>query len=585
MKILLYCSAFNGLSQRAWLELNASGHDLSVHLASDDRPLELVCRAVEPDLVICPYLKDRVPAAVWRRYRTIIIHPGPMGDRGPSSLDWAIAEGAAAWGVTALQAVEEMDAGPIWATRTFSIPAATIQGSTATPPRKSALYNGPVADLAIELIHEVVAKAADPRFQPRPLDYGRTEVTGRLRPMMTQADRAISWEDPTDAIVRSIRAADGSPGVRTMLAERPVSVFDAWPGPEGHATERHVAPRQVSQAPGRIVAVRNGAVQVATGDGTLWIGQARDGSGDGRPALKLPAASVLRNRLQDALVLLPDLGERLGGGNDIIYRREGTVGVLHFEFYNGAMSTRQCRRLRSAFRRAAGHDTKVLVLRAGDVFSNGINLNTIEASRNPARESWRNINAINDLCREIITCTDQLVVASVGGNAGAGGVMLALGADQVFVRKPVVLNPHYATMGLYGSEYWTYVLPQRVGAGMAEHLTSACLPIGADFAARVGLADFVVPGERDDFEAVVLDRAQSLAGSSRYTKLLEQKQRRRARDERRKPLQAYRAEELAEMSRDMFDNRSGFAQARRAFVHKQRPTVSNGRRRVGRSHG
>ena len=47
------------------------------------------------------------------------------------------------------------------------------------------------------------------------------------------------------------------------------------------------------------------------------------------------------------------------------------------------------------------------------------------------------------------------MVTSVGGNAGAGGVMLALGADEVLTREGVVLNPHYRTMGLYGSEYWT----------------------------------------------------------------------------------------------------------------------------------
>jgi putative two-component system hydrogenase maturation factor HypX/HoxX len=39
-------------------------------------------------------------------------------------------------------------------------------------------------------------------------------------------------------------------------------------------------------------------------------------------------------------------------------------------------------------------------------------------------------------------------------------------------------------------------------------------------------------------------------------------------DERRKPLDAYRAEELAEMSRDMFDDRSGFRLARQEFVRK-----------------
>ena len=41
--------------------------------------------------------------------------------------------------------------------------------------------------------------------------------------------------------------------------------------------------------------------------------------------------------------------------------------------------------------------------------------------------------------------------------------MLALGADRVLLRDGIVLNPHYRTMGLFGSEYWTYVLPRRVG--------------------------------------------------------------------------------------------------------------------------
>ena len=49
-----------------------------------------------------------------------------------------------------------MDAGPIWASRTFPLPNAA--------PRKSSLYNGPVADAAMECILEVVDKAAEPAF-------------------------------------------------------------------------------------------------------------------------------------------------------------------------------------------------------------------------------------------------------------------------------------------------------------------------------------------------------------------------------------------------------------------------------------
>ena len=54
-------------------------------------------------------------------------------------------------------------------------------------------------------------------------------------------------------------------------------------------------------------------------------------------------------------------------------------------------------------------------------------------------------------------------MVAMRGNAGAGGVFMALAADKVFARHHVVLNPHYKSMGnLYGSEYWTYLLPKRL---------------------------------------------------------------------------------------------------------------------------
>ena len=35
VKVLLLCSSFNGLSQRAWTELRGAGHELRVQLAAD----------------------------------------------------------------------------------------------------------------------------------------------------------------------------------------------------------------------------------------------------------------------------------------------------------------------------------------------------------------------------------------------------------------------------------------------------------------------------------------------------------------------------------------------------------------------
>jgi enoyl-CoA hydratase/carnithine racemase len=105
------------------------------------------------------------------------------------------------------------------------------------------------------------------------------------------------------------------------------------------------------------------------------------------------------------------------------------VGYLHFAFYNGVMSTNQCQRLREAFLLVRQRPTKVLVLMGGtDFWSNGINLNIIEATVDPAYESWRNIHAINDLVRDIIMTDSRLVISALQGNAAARGVMLALAA-------------------------------------------------------------------------------------------------------------------------------------------------------------
>jgi putative two-component system hydrogenase maturation factor HypX/HoxX len=553
LRILLLCSAFNGLSQRVWIELREAGHEVTVELATSAAAMVSAVSTFEPDLIICPFLRERVPREVWDRYRTIIVHPGPKGDRGPSSLDWAILTGERRWGVTALQAVEEMDAGPIWATRTVTLPS--------TAPRKSALYNGPIADAALDVVREVVVKATDPTFRPEPLEYGRPDVIGRLRPAMRAADRRFEWSGSTTSVLRAIRAADGSPGARTTLAGEEVAVFDAHPGPA------------IAARPGTIVRRRHGSILVRTGDGGVWLGQVRtDGS------TKLPAAIALAHHLHgvpEELSTVQSAREHIH--TEISYRRHGVVGVLGFDLYTGAMSTGHCRRLAAAFRHAASQPTRVLVLRGGDTFSNGIHLNVIDAAPSPSLEAWRNINAIDELCREIIACTRQLTITSLAGNAGAGGVMLALGADRVVVRDGVVLNPHYATMGLFGSEYWTYVLPRRVGPAQAAALTANCLPIGAAQAVRIGLADDVRPGAPAEFERAVLDEAILLAGRRDYPRLLERKRTARSNDESRKPLDAHRSEELAEMSRDIFDDRHDFADARRAFITKRKPASTPAR--------
>ncbi|MFI5492719.1 hydrogenase maturation protein [Actinoplanes sp. NPDC051859] len=548
MRVLLLVSAFNGLSQRVWCALREAGHEVGVLHATSARDMIDGVHAAQPELILCPYLKDRVPAEIWQRWRTVIVHPGPVGDRGPSSLDWAITEGAPAWGVTALQAVEEMDAGPIWATRTFGMPAA---------PRKSSLYNGPVADAALECALEVVAKAADPAFRPTAATELTVEVQGaRPRPAMKQADRAFDWTAPSEHIVRRIRAADGAPGVRTELAGLEVFAYDAHPG-----LARGVRP-------GAIAARRQGAVLVGTGDGSIWLGHLRDATEPG--SCKLPATALLGRRLRTVpqSPLPAGIEPEAPSYRQIRYRRSGPIGWLAFDFYNGAMSAGHCRRLLAAFRHAAGQDTRVLVLRGGtDSFSNGIHLNVAEAAADPAASAWANIKAINEVCKALIRCTRQVVISAYAGSAGAGGAMLGLGADVVAARDGVVLNPYY-DMGLYGSELHTYTLPRRVGAETAQRLIDAKLPVSATEAASLGLVDEVGPRHPEAYAEWLTALATRHADPRTAGRRRAAKVKRLAGD--RVPLDVYESRELAEMSADMFGDRSGFAAARRAFVGKVR---------------
>ena len=95
-----------------------------------------------PDLIVAPFLKRAIPEAVWKHHRCIVIHPGIEGDRGPSALDWAVLDGESRWGVTALQANAEMDAGDIWASVEFDM----------RPASKGSLYRNEVTEAAVEAV-------------------------------------------------------------------------------------------------------------------------------------------------------------------------------------------------------------------------------------------------------------------------------------------------------------------------------------------------------------------------------------------------------------------------------------------------
>ncbi|HXW70363.1 MAG TPA: hydrogenase maturation protein [Methylocella sp.] len=563
MKIHFLTSAHNSLSQRLLIELEKRGHQVSVTLASSDAAMLQSVAEQRPDLIIAPMLKCAIPEAIWGKHLCLIVHPGIVGDRGPSSLDWAIMNGEKEWGVSILQAAAEFDAGPIWAARTFALKNG--------PCAKSSLYRHEVTEAAVEAVLEAVWKFETEQFSPEPLDYGKPGVRGRLCPPMRQGDRTIDWRrDSTETILRKIGAADSTPGVLDDIWCWPFYLYGA------HPEDR------LTGVPGQPLAQRDDAVCRATIDGAIWITHLKAKGEDGRPGIKLPAVQAL-GPLGKRLPIseLPiDAVTDYRTYREISYREENGVGYLSFDFLNGAMSTEQCYRLRDAFLFARSQPTRVIVLLGGkDFFSNGIHLNVIEVAADPALESWRNINAIDDLIYEILNTMSHIVIAALRGNAGAGGAMLPLAADRVFAREGIILNPHYKSMGgLYGSEYWTYTLPRRVGHAKAFALTEACRPLGTLEAKAIGFIDECLAGDADTFEQALTSRAEELALGEDSWRLLRQKHDKRLADERVKPLAAYRAEELKHMHFNFYGADKAYHLARQEFVYK-RP-LDAGRQRI-----
>lgn len=555
MRILLLSSAYNGLTQRIHVELLQLGHTVSIEVAINESTMQEGVQLFNPDLIICPYLRHRIPEAIWRNHVCIVVHPGIKGDRGPSSLDWAIQTKATEWGVTALQAAEEMDAGDIWATATFKMRQGT----------KSSIYSLEVTEAAVKVVLETLEKFQNPNFKPEPLDYHKPDVHGKLMPNMVQADRRINWQiDSTATILDKINAADGSPGVLDNFYNCDYFLYGATP--ELNSFEGYPV-----RGPGELLATRLGAICRATIDGAVWISHLKCKSSPGiKPCFKLPATEVLGDKIHG----LPEIPANIYDSivstfREIWYEEINAVGYLHFDFHNGAMSTKQCLRLLDAVREVKQRPIRVLVLMGGRaMWSNGIHLNVIEAADNPAEESWHNINAIDDLIHAILTTTNKITIAAVHGNAGAGGVPFALACDKVCVRSGVIFNPHYKSMGLYGSEYWTYTLPKRVGYEKALEITEGCLPMGMQEAKKLGLVDFIIPEMFAAFDNKIQMMTQSLAQSNNFEKILESKGLRRSHDEFIKPLKYYRQEELKHMREDFFKPNMPYHPARKQFVYK-----------------
>ena len=294
---------------------------MDVAVVDDAAAMEAAVARHRPELIVCPMLKTFIPDAIWRRHRCLVVHPGPLGDRGPSSLDWAIELGAREWGVTVLEATGEPDGGDVWATRRFPMrDAAKTQPLQARgPPRGDRGAGG---------------GRRQGRGRRRPGAAGRrprpaADAPGRPRDRLGHRTRPTRWS-ARSAPPRVIPACSTrSPACRSTCSAPIARTRCAAPRARSSPREPARSAARPSTGPSGSPTSRAASIQAAGDARARARGPLRPRAGGRRAVAR--AAPAARPSARSPT------------------RRTARVGYLHFDFYNGAMSTEQCRRLRAAY--------------------------------------------------------------------------------------------------------------------------------------------------------------------------------------------------------------------------------------------
>jgi methionyl-tRNA formyltransferase len=166
--------------------------------------------------------------------------------RGAAPVPWTILNGEEKAGVTTMQLVEQLDAGPIYLQEEIKLDE---HETTASLQSK-------LVPLGAHLLLKTIRGLKDDSLQPQLQD--ETGVT--FAPMIKKEDGLVDWTQPALTIERRIRAFTPWPSAYTQLGGRLLKIHRA-------TTVQTTRPGN----PGEIVRADGGGLWIATGDGTLSL--------------------------------------------------------------------------------------------------------------------------------------------------------------------------------------------------------------------------------------------------------------------------------------------------------------------------
>jgi len=216
------------------LERLAAGHDVAYLLTRPDRPQGRGRKVAAPpaketaerlgievrqperldgfdpevETVVVAAYGVLIPEAVLDRALWLNVHPSLLPRwRGAAPIERALMAGDEETGVSIIELVPELDAGPIAAQRAFPIQAEDDFGSVSAR----------AGELAAELLEEALA---GPALEPQEGDVTYAE---KIRP----EDRELDWSRPPQELLNQIRALSPHIGARGELHGRPVTIWRA----------------------------------------------------------------------------------------------------------------------------------------------------------------------------------------------------------------------------------------------------------------------------------------------------------------------------------------------------------------------
>jgi methionyl-tRNA formyltransferase len=163
----------------------------------------------EVDTVVVAAYGLLIPEPVLERALWLNVHPSLLPRwRGAAPIERALMAGDPETGVTIIELVPELDAGPIAAQEAFPI----------GPEDDFGTVSARAGEVAAELLDEVL-----PEPQLRPQESEGVTYAEKIRP----EDRVLDWSRPPQELLNRIRALSPHIGARGELHGRPVTIWRA----------------------------------------------------------------------------------------------------------------------------------------------------------------------------------------------------------------------------------------------------------------------------------------------------------------------------------------------------------------------